>query len=658
MTPPAVQQRLAELVDRFAEQRARTVSLQSFALAGLLAIGVCTAVAAARLGARRREAALGLQRARGAAEWALAAARLAEAVPAVLAGLLAGWVVAERLAGERATGAWWPALTAGVLVASAPAVAVWWQGRAVRRAGREPVRRRGLRWVAGASGFAGRVAWEGAVLVVAAAGVLVLRLRGAVPSGTAAVADPDPQLALVPVLLGLAAVVVVLRVYPLPLRVLTRWAGRRRGPVALVGLAQAGRRSGAAATALLVLVPALACAVFGALVSGTVQHGRLAAAEWRTGGDAVVLGPAQRSLPVDELAKVPGAGGVLTVRGAVASLTSDEDGAVVKRAGLVGVDPVALAKLEPGSAVAAALTGAGLAAPLGEGAELPALADPLTAARFPDGSFDADAGSSRFRVRIVGVLPTGAARDRALGPVLGDQGDGPLLVFGGPGAERLPKQTGQRHAAVLFAEPGRAGSVAGAERIDLRRLREVVAASVATAGAGSAGAAGGAVLRGAPVEVRDLAGELRISAGDGLVAALQLAFRGAAGVGLVLGLVAVVLELLLSAGERGRMLAYLRTLGLGPRAAAGVQLVQLLPVMAAAVLGGTALGMGLPWLLGPALELRAFTGGPGAPALSPDWASLVVAAVVLLVVVPGAAAVEGLVGRGRVPQVLRLGEGA
>ncbi|MFC8720903.1 hypothetical protein [Kitasatospora sp. NPDC057198] len=651
MAPPTLTQQVSGLADAFAVQRVRTVVLQSFALAGLLSVGVSTAVAAARLGARRREGALALQRARGAGEPALAAVRLLEAVPAALAGLLAGWAVSVRWSGGRPLGAWWPAAVAVALVACAPAVAVWWQGREARRAGREPVRRRGLKR---ALGLSARPAAEGAVLLLAVVGVLQLRLRGAVPAG----AGTDPQMALVPVVLGLAAVVVVLRVYPVPLRLVTRWARRGRGAVALVGLAQAGRRSGAAATALLVLVPALACAVFGALVSGTVREGRAEAARWRTGGDAVVLGPSQRALPVDGLGKVPGVAGVLQVRGGQGTLTSDEDGAKLRGVGLVGVDPAELARFEPSSRLAAALAAPELAEPLAEGAELPALADRATADRFPDGAFDVDAGISRFRARIVGTLPDGAAADRAIGPVVGDAGTaGGLLVFGGPGAERLPKQSGQRNAAVLFADPGRPGSAAGAGRIDAERLRTVVAGSAAAAGAGGGGAAGGAISRGAPIEIRYLDRELRESSADGLVSALDTAFQASAAIGLLLGLLAVVLELLLSSVERGRVLAHLRTLGLGGRAAAGVQLVQLLPVVAAAVVGGTLLGLALPWLLGPALELRAFTQGPGAPAFAPDWAGVAVAAVGLLVLVPCAAALEGVAGRGRVPRVLRLGEG-
>ncbi|MFJ4681026.1 hypothetical protein [Kitasatospora sp. NPDC088783] len=137
---------------------------------------------------------------------------------------------------------------------------------------------------------------------------------------------------------------------------------------------------------------------------------------------------------------------------------------------------------------------------------------------------------------------------------------------------------------------------------------------------------------------------------NGLVAALETAFRVSAALGPLLGLVAVVPELLLGTAERGRALAHLRTLGLGGRAAAGVRLVQLLPAVAA-VVGGTLLGSALPWLLGPDLHLRAFTAGPGAPTLAPDRAAVAPAAV-------GLPVLEGVAGRRVVPRVLRPGEGA
>ncbi|WP_282202754.1 hypothetical protein [Kitasatospora fiedleri] len=294
MGVPKLTERLSALVDACAVQWARTVVLRSFASAGLPAIGVSAVVAAARLGARRREAALALQRARGAGE-SRAGRRSAAGGGSGGLGGPAGGVGGVRPVGGRAA--------AGGVVAGASAVAVWWQGRAARRAGREPVRRRGPRR---ASGLSARLVAEGA-------GVLQLRLRGAAPAGVGA----EPQLALMPVVSGLAA-----------------------------------------------------------------------AAQWRTGGGAVILGPAQRPLPVEELGRVPGVAGVLQVRGGLAALTSDDDGVTVRASAY----PVALARYEPGSALAALAAVPELAEPLGTRAELSALADQVTADRFPDGSFDADAG--------------------------------------------------------------------------------------------------------------------------------------------------------------------------------------------------------------------------------------------------------------------------
>ncbi|WP_033223165.1 hypothetical protein [Kitasatospora phosalacinea] len=143
--------------------------------------------------------------------------------------------------------------------------------------------------------------------------------------------------------------------------------------------------------------------------------------------------------------------------------------------GLVGVGPAALARYEPGSPLVAALTAPGPAEPLGEGEQLPGPAERVTAERFPQGSFDADTGTSGFRVRIIGVLPDGAGADRAIGPVVGEVGEvgtvGGLLVFGGPGAERLP------------------GSANSTARIDADRLKSVVAGSAAVRRAGRSAAA-------------------------------------------------------------------------------------------------------------------------------------------------------------------------
>lgn len=103
-----------------------------------------------------------------------------------------------------------------------------------------------------------------------------------------------------------------------------------------------------------------------------------------------------------------------------------------------------------------------------------------------------------------------------------------------------------------------------------------------------------------------------------------------------------------TARERGRTSSFRRTLGLGARAAAALQL---LPFACAAEFGGTSVGLAEPWLLGPALNLQAFTIGPGQPALHTDYR--VTAAPVV-----AAAVVDAPTGRFRRPgTVLGLGQG-
>ncbi|MFG2523399.1 hypothetical protein [Streptomyces sp. NPDC048527] len=74
--------------------------------------------------------------------------------------------------------------------------------------------------------------------------------------------------------------------------------------------------------------------------------------------------------------------------------------------------------------------------------------------------------------------------------------------------------------------------------------------------------------------------------------------------------------------------------------------------------GGTVLGLVLPGLLGPTLDLREFTGGPAAPAPHTDVLLTAALGVGLGVLVAVAAGVETLIGRRRgLGAVLRVGRG-
>ncbi|MBP0451458.1 hypothetical protein J5Y04_18175 [Kitasatospora sp. RG8] len=618
--------RLTAELDAFTAQQRRTGQLQGFALAGVLAVVVATAVAAARLGARRRAGAFALQLSRGAGLSGIAGRLLAEAAVAVGAGVAVGWAVGRALAPPGAAlGSPVPVLVAALLVWCAPAAVL------LASAGRtRPVPR------------SRRLVLEAVVLLPAVGGLVALRARGAFAGS-----GVDLQLALTPVLLALVVVLALIRLLPLVLLPAAGWARRLRGPVPLVALARAGTHSGAAALALLVLVLATGYGVFGGMVSRALADSRAQTADWRTGGaPAALVGPRDR-LPGD-LSQARTVGHQATVTGAAGELTSQDDGTTVQGAQLVGLDAAALGAADPSSPVARALLAADeVNAPVGRAGEngappvLTALADPGLAARFPDGLFEVAAlGMSRSLVQLVGALPDEALRDPVLGPVLGD-GPRPraLLLFTGPSAKRLPVQNGHPSAVLLYP-------AAGGPRLDPAAVRTAAAVQLAPTGA-----------TGPRVELRDRDEEFNALRSDGLIRSVELAFRVTTGLGLMLALGAVALDLLLSAAERARTTSYLRTLGLGRRAVLGLQLLQVLPLLVAAAVGGTALGLLLPGALGPGLRLGALTGGPFEPATHIDWTTTTALGVALAVLVLTAAALEAAISRRRgLGAVLRLGE--
>ncbi|MFE6867892.1 hypothetical protein ACFVFS_15160 [Kitasatospora sp. NPDC057692] len=621
-----VTEQLGREAEAFAGQRRRTEQLQGFALAGLLAVVVATAVAAARLGNHRRAGAFALQLTRGAGLPGIAGRLLAEAAVAVGAGAAAGWAVGRALAPKGAAlGSPVPVLVAAVLVWCAPAAALL---ASAGRAGPVPRSR--------------RLVLEALVVLLAVGGLVALRTRGAYAGS-----GIDPQLALAPVLLALVVVGALVRLLPPLLRGATRWARRSRGLVPLVALARAGTRSGAAALALLVLVLAMGYGVYGGLVPRTLGDGQAQLADWRTGGAvAALVGPKARF--AGDLPPTPTAPHRVTVTGATGDLVSQDDGTGYEGVRLVGLDAAALGAAQPSSPLARALSaGSGLDArvrPVGDDNAVPvltALADPELAARFPDGGFELSAlGMDRALVRVVGALPEQALHDPVLGPVLGAaRRSGPLLVFTGPSAERLPAQNRMSSAVLFYPAAGGPPSDPGA-------LRSALAPQLSPGG-----------NAGPPAEFRDRAAELHALRTDGLARSAHLAFRVTTVLGLLLGLGAFALDLLLSATERARTTSYLRTLGIGGRAVLGLQLLQLVPLVLSAAVGGTALGLLLPAALGPGMRLGAITGGPFEPAVHIDWTITAALGAALAVLMTAAAVLEAAIARRRgLGAVLRLGE--
>ncbi|WP_167532736.1 hypothetical protein [Streptomyces alboniger] len=606
---------LPDVVEEFQRRWRQATVVIAFASASLLGVGLSAVVVTSLLMVRRRLDTDRLLRARGASASDIALGRAVWSAPAVLLGFGGGCALATLGPGSS------PAYGTGAGVAVLCWVLLpcltWWavRDRAVLR-DRAP-RRGGRRLVA-----------EAVVLLLAAGGVFALRARG-----TEGAAGPDPLLAAVPVLLGLAAVAVLVRCYPWPVRLMARTAARGRGVVALVALSRAAKEAPARGLALLVLVVTLAGAVFGGLVSGTLTEGRRSAVAWQVGADASFLGAGRDPGMAARLARARGVRETVAVRQLRVDPVSGTDGGRYGISSLIGVDGAKLGEVAEDSAAARALEGAGLAGGGedgrrgGAGEEIRVLASEGHAGEL----LTFTRHGREIRLRVVGPLPGAVERDPALGPVRGaTEARQHLLLADNRDLKAFAAPEFEETALLLYGE-----------RLDPEALRSLVprAAPGATTG-----------------ELRIRAEEQAEADDDGLIAAVTTAHTACTALAVLLALLALVLELLLSAPARGRTAAYLRTLGLGGRATSALHLLQLLPMVLAAVAGGVTLGLALPSLLGPALDLREFTGGPSAPDRHVDVLFTAALGAGLCVLVALAVGVETWLGRRRgLGAVLRLG---
>ncbi|MPY60864.1 FtsX-like permease family protein [Streptomyces spongiae] len=606
---------LPDVLSEFAPQWQQGRTVISFGLASLAVVGLLTTVATALLAVRRRIPAHRLQRARGASATVVALLRAAQTAPAVLLGLVLGLVAAGSLPDAS------PTYRYGLLVA----LLVWLLLPALTwhalRDGAASPRHEPAPHAAGR-----RIVAEATVLLLAAAGVAALRSRG-----TTGDAGPDPLLAAVPALLGLVTVAVLVRCYPLPVRLLARWSARRRGVVAVVALSRAAKDAPARALALLVLVVTLAGAVFGGLIAGTLADGRRTAAAWEVGADASFRGAEQNPDLAERLTRVRGVRDSVRVRQLRVDPTSGTNGERYGVASLVGVDGAELREAAPDSAAARALDTAGLSGRESGGKgdrEIRVLA---TDARVGD-LLTITSRNRDLRLRVVGGLPDEVLHDPALGPVRSTTEARERLLLTDNRALGAFQASDVEESALLLYGP----------RLDVETLRSLVPRAATDTAVG---------------ELRLRAEEVADADTDGMIAVLRTAYTACTALAVLLALLALVLDLLLSAPERGRTASYLRTLGLGGRATSALHLVQLLPMVLAALVGGTALGLTLPTLLGPTLDLREFTGGPSAPAVHPDLLLTAALGIGLGVLVATTVAVETWIGRRRgLGAVLHLGE--
>ncbi|MEU4350924.1 FtsX-like permease family protein [Streptomyces sp. NPDC023838] len=435
-----------------------------------------------------------------------------------------------------------------------------------------------------------RTVAELTLLVLAVGAVAALRRRSTA-------AGSDSLVSSAPVLVGVIAALVLVRLYPLPLRWAARPAARLRSTVGFLSLARAGRAPGGGVLPLLALLTALTTAAFGGSVLAGVADARDRAALYATGADARIdsMAPLPPDL-ADRVAKVGGVSRVTAARVEYGVEMPYRDG---DRIAVVGADPSPYARLTAGTGLGAFSAGDLKARP---GKALAAIASPRVAAGLGRGPREVRVAGYRLTVEVVAVrerTPAVPHSDFLLVDRAGLAGEPTTLLVTGAGVDGKelratvpPPKTADAPTVQLRAETRRklvdSPLQSGAERVY---------------GAAVAAGTGYAVL-------------------------------------------ALLLSLLRGAPERSALLARLRTMGLTRRQGRRLLILEALPQAVLAAVGGALTGWAATELLAPGVDLTglALAASPSTAAagggLRTDPPSLLIPAVCVVALTAGVAATQ------------------
>ena len=612
---------LPRILEHFAAERALAGSVLTIAAIGPFGLAGGALGMVAILLVRRRRANLALARGRGASGALLLGTQLWEGILIAGASSLVGLLAALFVIPARPS-----MLSPAIAVVVALAATLLLVGASWPLARRPlglldrddpPVLRVAPR----------RLVIELTIVFIALGATLLLRQRGLTVTTPGDAARADPLLASVPVLSGLAAGIVALRLYPLPIRALGWLAARRRDFVAVTGLRTIGRNPASANLPLLVLLLTAAFGAFSSVIASSLDRGQVVASYQDVGADyrlqEVGIGVLAPSLkPAD----IPGvqavAPGWIDTSAAFAHTTSQ-----VTTTYLVAVDPKSYAAVTAGTAADPAWPAAFLATP--SGVDLGTDTNPIPAIlsnTLPLGS-GALAPGDTFEMTVNGHRMT----------FLFVEQRGSFAGLGRPGTFAVAPYNWVELATPAHLLPPSVMWVRGPSDV-----AEPLAAAVAAAG-GSAHTVSRYVTYGL-LHDAPLAAAIPLGYGLALiVAALYMALT-------------VIGSLVLSAARRTRDLAYLRTLGVTSRQSLALTIMEHLPPVLLAVIPGIALGIGVAILCEPGLGLATFVGTDDAP-LFIDWPALVTIVVALAGVV-AVAVTSGtwLSRRARLVEALRIGD--
>jgi len=552
----------ASLDTAFAANSATSTVL---AMIGAGPLGVILVVIAlgARLVLNRRRQSLVIASARGATaaqlRWALGLEGLALGLPAAAGGALLGILLTAGTAGPVEVADLIPAVLIGLIPAAL--FGSWANGEgALRRRSDVELRPSGrFRWIA-----------ESAVVILAAVSVTVLFQRG--PSSSAATGI-DPVLVATPLLLALAACVVVLRLYPLPLARLSRRMHRWRGLSSFLGAARAFRDPAAGLAPILAVVVGVSITVFSGAMLSTIQGGIETTARAAVGSDLQVTAPAITSRQLKAVRAIPGVAGAAPVYAELWSTITVDGGQ--ENASILVVDSREMAAVQSG---------------------VPGAIDfPRSLAR---------TGGAKIPILVSKELA------RSIGP------NSSLLVayqpakLVGTSASTIPLSIRSKWVIVDRANAKDLVDATAPPSLFLASLDRDADAAAVTARIQT--------ILGPGSEVRTPEGETARLNANPSVSGLQLALLAAILIAGILCAIALAMTLALGAAARDRTLAILRALGLSARQARALLGWEIGPVTIASIAVGSLLGFCLPLVVLAGVDLRPFTGGLEQPAMTLD----------------------------------------
>jgi putative ABC transport system permease protein len=252
---------LSEVLTGYRSDRDAAAAVIAIGAVGLLALALAVVALLGGLAANRRGENIALVRSRGAATWQVLGAEAVEGIAIALPAGVLGFLVAVLLVdgGSVLTPL---LLVLGIVLATGALLAA-----AASPAARSGLSARGREEVGVTALSPRRLAIEAAVVGSSLVGVYLLRRRGLADAN-----GFDPYLAAVPLLLGLAAGIVAVRVYPLPVRFLAAAAARRRDLVPALALRRVARQPGVTAAPLLVLLLGVSVSVFAGVMAATLSR--------------------------------------------------------------------------------------------------------------------------------------------------------------------------------------------------------------------------------------------------------------------------------------------------------------------------------------------------------------------------------------------------